>query len=98
MADLQLRDLTDGYRLVACCPCGYRADVSPAAIIAAIEGAQYWTLGELAGRLKCKRCRKRLLADVAGAPSAALIRQRLALERTARQTVAFQGGMLFTRR
>ncbi|KAA5804575.1 hypothetical protein F1654_00770 [Alkalicaulis satelles] len=89
---LQLRDL-DGYRFVAACRCGYKAVIDPAAVIAADPDARYWTQGELAARLSCSRCRKRLIApdeEVTGA----LVRRRLALERPARAMLGFQGGMV----
>lgn len=91
-AELQLRDLDDGYRFVANCPCGYRAGIDPVAIMAANPDARYWTVGALAARLRCSRCKTPLLRGGA-ADDDRLVRRRLALERPARKPIAFQGGM-----
>ncbi len=96
MAELQLMDLVGGYRFVAVCiSCGYRASVSPAALIRSFDEAKYWTRYEVARRLRCKRCKKRLLDGVSGEPSLAVLNRRLALELRSAKTSAFQGGMLF---
>lgn len=91
---LQLRDLTDGYRFVANCRCGYRAAVAPAAILAARPEAQYWTCAELAMQLRCTQCRRKLLDRQEAQAEPGLVRRRLALERPGRKTIAFQGGMI----
>lgn len=96
MAELQLMDLADGYRFVATCvSCGYRASVSPAALLTAFDEAKYWTRYEVARRLRCKRCKTKLLEGVSGEPSLAVLNRRLALELRSAKTSAFQGGMLF---
>ncbi|MCC5996118.1 MAG: hypothetical protein JJU18_07095 [Oceanicaulis sp.] len=89
---LQLRDL-EGYRFVAACRCGYKAEIDPAAVIEADPEARYWTQAELAGRLTCTRCRKRLIAPEETVTEG-LVRRRLALERPARAVLGFQGGMV----
>ena len=94
MEELQLRDIVDaGYRFVAYCrACGYRASVSPASLMTHSDEAKFWTRYEIALKLKCSRCKTKL---VTGKPSDAIVHQCLALERPARQSIAFQGGMLF---
>ena len=94
MADLQLRDLAGaGYRFVATCPhCGYRAALDPDALLATAEEAQFWGRADIAARLRCSRCKRRLASR---AMPAARLARCLALERPARPSIAFQGGMLF---
>lgn len=91
---LQLRDLTDGYRFIAAClACGYKASIDPATIIARNPDTRFWTVPELAKRLRCTRCKRRLLDDVEGDPSPAQISQRLAMERNRLRPAAFQAGV-----
>jgi len=92
--ELQLRDIVDaGYRFVASCQaCGYRAAVDPNSVITRHEDARFWTRHEIARRLRCSRCKRRLLS---GITTAQAVGRCLALERPARGTIAFQGGMLF---
>ncbi len=94
MAALQLRDLAGGgYRFVATCRhCGYRAAIDPDALLATSEEAQFWTSADIAARLRCSQCKRRLWRKGAGR---AHLGRCLALERPARASIAFQGGMLF---
>lgn len=89
---VQLRDL-DGHRFVAACRCGYKAAVDPAAVMAAVSEARFWTQAELAARLTCSRCRKRLI-DLDETVTEAMVRRRLALERPGRKPLGFQNGMV----
>jgi len=92
--DLQLRDIVGaGYRFVASCQaCGYRAAVDPGTIITKCDDAKFWTRREVAQRLRCSRCKAPLLNAKDGAGR---VGRCLALERPARGSIAFQGGMLF---
>ncbi|MCC5982639.1 MAG: hypothetical protein JJU26_13080 [Oceanicaulis sp.] len=91
---LQLRDLTDGYRFIAACPsCSYKATIDPATIITRNPDARFWTVPELAKRLRCTQCKRRLMHDVQGHPTPAQISQRLAIERNRLRPAAFQAGV-----
>lgn len=89
---LQLRDL-DGHRFVASCRCGYRAVVLPETVIASRPDARFWTTGELALHLRCRRCKARLIRE-GEEITEALIRKRLPLERHQRGMLGFQAGMV----
>lgn len=95
--ELQLSDIEDGYRFVATCPkCEYRASVDPVALLSHDPEAKYWTRFEVARRLRCRRCKTKLLHDYPDSdPPSSVLHRRLALERPARKPIAFQGGMLF---